>query len=67
MCTKRDVIIFFAGAEAFHTLAQIMFMFSGLVPMTVFSINVTSEYLMGCVIFNSAVTTALLWWASTLE
>ncbi len=67
MCSKRDTIIFLAGAEAFHTLAQIMFMFSGMLPITIFSIEVTPAYLTGCIIFNGLVTIALLWWACRLS
>ena len=40
--TKREVVIFFAGVEAFHTLSHLVLSVSGQLPMRVFGFNVTA-------------------------
>src|SRR5439155_16306589 len=39
--TKREVVIFFAGFEALHTLSQLALSVSGQLPVRVFGFNVT--------------------------
>lgn len=68
MFRKRDVVVFLAGAEAFHTLAHIVIAYSGTLPIKFFFIEWTSQlnlyYGIG---LNALVTIALLWWASKLK
>lgn len=65
MWTKRDLIIFFAGAEAFHTFSHIVL--SGSLPITIWSITVTPTFNMWAIILNAAIAIWLFIWASRLE
>lgn len=67
MWTKKDIIIFLAGAEAFHTLSHIVINFSGLLPITLFSITWTQSLNMLGIVINALITVGLLWWASKLK
>lgn len=64
MFNKRETIIFFAGAEAFHTLSHILFAFTGTLPIRIFSFNWTGQLNSAGIVINALVTAALLWWAS---
>jgi uncharacterized PurR-regulated membrane protein YhhQ (DUF165 family) len=67
MWTKREVIIFFAGVEAFHTLSHLSLNVSGQLPMRVFGFNVTAGLNAWAIVVNAAITAALLWWARRLK
>jgi hypothetical protein len=67
MWTKREVVIFFAGFEAFHTLSHLALGFSGQLPMRVFGFNVTARINVWAVVVNAAITAVLLWWASKVR
>ena len=64
----RDVVVFFAGAEAFHTLSHIGLGMSGLLPMSVswFPVEVTPGLNAFAVVVNALVTCGLLYWAHRL-
>lgn len=64
MFNKKETIIFFAGAEAFHTLIHTVFMFSGTLPATFFFMTLTPTLNLWAVLVNAAITAGLLWWAS---
>ncbi len=66
MYSLREIIIFCAGAQAFHTFTHLAFMFSGTLPMKVWGINFTPFFNLIAVIINALSTVALIWWASTL-
>ena len=66
MTTLKAWIIFFAGAEAFHTLSHIVFYFSGILPIAFYSIVVTQQLNLWAIIINAVITGLLLWWAYKL-
>jgi hypothetical protein len=66
MWSTKDFIIFFAGAQAFHTFGHIMISIFCTLPMQCF-ITMTSQLNMWLMIINALVTLILLWWASQLK
>lgn len=67
MCKLRDVVIFLAGAEFFHTLTHAILPFFVKLPLTISYITFTSSMNTWVIIINAVVTIALLWWASRLH
>ena len=67
MWTKREVIIFFAGFEAFHTLSHLTLSVSGQLPMRVLGFTLTAGRNAWAIAVNAAITAALLWWARRLK
>lgn len=67
MCTKRDWIVFFAGAEAFHTISHAVLGISGKLPITIFSITLTPNLNLLCIMVNAIITVGLLAWAHRLK
>lgn len=67
MFTTRELAIFLAGAQTFHTLSHIMIMYTGLLPIKIFNFNWTAEWNVGAIMLNIALTGALFWWISTLS
>lgn len=67
MWTKKDVIIFFAGAMAFHTLSHIMLHFATILPLTFWGIVLTSGLNMYAIVISALITIALLWWAARIK
>ncbi|MDP3889065.1 MAG: hypothetical protein Q8Q25_00790 [bacterium] len=67
MYTKRDVVIFFAGFAAFHTLSHLIMGLSRELPITLFSITLTKQHNLWAVILSTAITIWLLVWASRLK
>lgn len=67
MCSKRDVVIFFAGVSAFHTISHIMIGYLGILPLTFLSIEWTQNLNMLAIGLNVVITVALLWWAKNLK
>lgn len=67
MCSKRDIVIFLAGAEAFHTLSHVIISFTDMLPMTVWNITVTQQLNVMAIAANAVITAGLLWWASRLK
>lgn len=63
-CTKKHVIIFAAGAAAFHTLSHIMLAFTGTLPMHVWGMEWTQGYNLVSIAISALITAGLLWWAS---
>jgi hypothetical protein len=63
MCSKRDAIIFLAGAQTFHTISHIFLMFSNTLPISAFGITITPEINYAATIFNAVTAAALVWWA----
>ena len=61
--TKREWLIFFAGAEALHTTSHIMLHFSNSLPMNFYTFTITHQINLWAIIFNAAATVVLLWWA----
>lgn len=70
MFTKKNTIMFFAGAAAFHTLSHILLYFTDVLPMRLCSccsFIFTPEMNFWAVIISAAVTVGLLYWASQLK
>lgn len=69
MCTKKEVIIFFAGAEAFHTFAHLMLTVSGLLPLHPhwLPFAITPQFNAFALAFNALITIGLLYWASRIR
>ena len=65
--TKREVVIFFVGFEAFHTLSHLALSVSGQLPMRVFGFTVGTGLNASAIVVNVAITAALLWWAARLK
>lgn len=66
LTTLKEWVIFFAGAEAFHTFSHIIFYFSGALPVTFYTIVVTQQLNLWAIIINAVITILLLWWAYKL-
>ena len=67
MCKLRDIVIFVAGAEFFHTLSHIALPYIVPMPLHVFNMVLTYDTNMWIVGINTIITIALLWWASKIE
>lgn len=67
MLKLRDVIIFLAGAEFFHTLSHIILPYFISLPITFKYMVFTSTINIWAIIINALVTIALLWWACRLK
>ena len=67
MWTKREIVIFFAGFEAFHTLSHLALSVSGQLPIRVFGFTVTAGLNAWAIAVNAAITAAVLWWAARLK
>ncbi len=65
MWTKREIIIFFVGFEAFHTLSHLSLSVSGQLPMRVFGFPPGRNA--WAIVVNVVITAALLWWASRVR
>ena len=66
MFDNRDIIIFFAGAQAFHTLSHIALYLCVRFPMKLSFMTFTTTLNLWAIVINAVSTVALLWWASTL-
>jgi hypothetical protein len=67
MCSKRDIIIFFAGVSAFHTISHIMIGYLGILPLTFLGIDWTVQLNIISIAVNAIITLLLLWWAKNLK
>ena len=67
MISLRDVLIFFAGAEFFHTVSHILLPFLLHLPIEMMGITVTPTLNMWAIIFNGLITVGLLLWAKAVS
>jgi hypothetical protein len=67
MSLKRDIVVFFAGAEAFHTLSHIIMAFAFQFPVQMKWMAFTTTMNVFAILINAAITVALLWWAKRLN
>jgi len=67
MCTKKNILIFLAGAEAFHTIAKLGLYFSGLLPLPLFGIVWTPHMVLGAAVIHAIITVVLLWLACKVD
>jgi hypothetical protein len=66
MCTKKEIIIFAAGAEAFHTFAHLVFFGYG-ISFKLPWMTVTPKWNLAAFLINLLITVCLLYWASKLK
>jgi len=66
MFTFRDVVVFFAGAEFFHTISHIILGYVLHLPMHV-GILWTHHLNTVAVVVNAAITIVLIWWSMRLK
>lgn len=67
MCTLRDVVIFFAGAEFFHTLNHLLLPYMMQLPVDLNFMQLTETLNWWSVGINGVITVLLLWWATKLK
>jgi hypothetical protein len=67
MCTKRDVIVFLAGGEFFHTLSHIFIKYYITLPMPTKLMEITNSLNNAAIIINAIITIALVFWAMRLS
>jgi hypothetical protein len=66
MFTKKDWIMFAAGAEAFHTISHAVLPLTNCMPIKFFFITVGPTTNLVFIAVNAVITALLLWWASKL-
>lgn len=67
MLKLRDVLIFFAGAEFFHTLSHIVLPYFISMPLNMGFMTFTPILNTWAIVINALLTIILLWWASRLK
>jgi len=67
MCKLRDVVIFFAGAEFFHTISHIILPYFFTMPLNMSFMVLTTRLNCWAIAANAIITIALLWWAYKLR
>lgn len=67
MCKLKDVVIFFAGAEFFHTLSHIILPYFITLPLPMSFMVFTPTMNYWAIGINAVITIALLWWASKIK
>jgi hypothetical protein len=65
--TLRDIVIFLAGAQFFHTLSHIVLPYYVDLPLKMKSFEFTSTMNFWVIIINAIITLLLLWLASRLR
>lgn len=67
MFKLRDVVIFFAGVEFFHTISHLVLPYFMTLPIDMKFMVLTPTINMWIVITNAIITIALLFWAYRLR
>lgn len=67
MFSLRDLIIFLAGAEFFHTLSHIFLAFYVQFPMKMKFMTMSSKMNVWAIIINAIITLVLIGWAIWLS
>lgn len=67
MLKLRDVVIFIAGAEFFHTLSHVILPYFITLPLDMKFLIFTPAWNVWAIIINAIITIILLWWASRLK
>lgn len=65
--SKRDWVLFFFGAQVFHTLSHIMLAVTGVLPVQVFSWTITQQTNLIIILVNILVTVALGYWLYRID
>lgn len=67
MFKLRDIIIFIAGAEFFHTLSHIFLPLFVNLPLNLSFMTLTPTLNIWTIIINAIVTVLLIWWGSRIK
>lgn len=67
MCTLRDIVLFFAGAEFFHTLSHVILPYFVSMPVDMGFMILTPLMNVWFIGINALITLILLWWANRLK
>jgi len=67
MVKLRDVVIFFAGAEFFHTISHFILPYFINLPIDMKFMVFTPTINVWAIVINAIITIALLWWAYRLR
>lgn len=67
MFSLKNVLIFLAGAEFFHTLSHIILPYVINLPIVIKGIEFTSTVNLWVIVINAIITILLLWWASRVK
>jgi hypothetical protein len=63
----KNILIFLAGAEFFHTFVHVMLAYVNRFPIDMKLTVLTSSLNIWGIIINGLITIGLLWWASRLS
>ncbi len=63
--TTKDIIVFLAGAQTFHTLSHLVIGLDGALPIKFFFINWTKQLNYMAIAINAVITAGLFWWLYT--
>ncbi len=66
MFSFRDFLVFLAGGVMVHLLSHITLAVSGVLPVTVGGMEITSQINMVAIVINILIMVGLLWWANRL-
>lgn len=64
MWSTREIIIFCAGAQAFHTISHLLLGNFCNLPIQFRSFSFTKELNLYASIINAVITVLLIWWAN---
>ena len=64
MWSKKEILIFLAGAQTFHTLSHIIIALTDTLPIKFWSITWTQQLNLIAITMNFIVMLGLLWWAA---
>jgi hypothetical protein len=67
MCNLRDVVVFVAGAQFFHTISHILLPYLVTLPLNMGFMELTRTANCWIIAINALITIALLWWACRLK
>lgn len=67
MLTLKNVLIFFAGFEAYHALMHVMLPFLVDLPLQMKGFVLTPSLNTWGIVVNGIIALALLWWASRVK
>lgn len=65
MWTKKEWIIFLAGAATLHTLTHISLQFTTILPINYFGIELTPQLNIYVSVISVIITAGLFWWAQS--
>lgn len=63
MFSRKELLIFLAGAMAFHTLSHIVLYWSNILPIEAFGVLVTPQLNIVAIVVNALITIGLLYYA----